>query len=217
MLPLWQAQSGLALVSLSVSWPLCEFRVRPVFVEHHNGLPFSRVLAEVCDSSVRARALIVQSLGEVYVPVSPSAGARGRLQPANFVIPTSNDELCQCCLSRRGQYTTAVPDRRDGGRAWLGRGICMGSWTEKRGMVGGRSRRSPWSKCVGSASAIRSGLVRTSSASHASLYAPRALSPSGSAGSAPASSSVLTAPGSRKCAATAMAVPPGSPTALPRL
>ncbi|KAK4031274.1 hypothetical protein C8A01DRAFT_42256 [Parachaetomium inaequale] len=39
--------------SLSISW----FRVRPVSVEHHNGLPFGGVLAEVFTSMVRATAL----------------------------------------------------------------------------------------------------------------------------------------------------------------
>ncbi|KAK4149744.1 hypothetical protein C8A00DRAFT_37658 [Chaetomidium leptoderma] len=28
--------------SLSISWLFCKFRVRLVFVEHHNGLPFGR-------------------------------------------------------------------------------------------------------------------------------------------------------------------------------
>jgi hypothetical protein len=51
--------------SLSISWLFYKFRVRPVFVEHHNGLPFGRVLAEVCTSRARATALIIQSLGEV--------------------------------------------------------------------------------------------------------------------------------------------------------
>lgn len=75
---------------LSINWLSCKFRVRPVFVEHYNGLPFGRILAEACALRARAIALIIQSLGEV------------------------NDEQCLCCASRQGQYTTAVPDRRHG-------------------------------------------------------------------------------------------------------
>ena len=58
--------AGYGLVqSLSISWLFCKFHVRPVFVEHHNGLPFGRVLAEVCTSRARSMALIIQSLGKV--------------------------------------------------------------------------------------------------------------------------------------------------------
>ena len=50
--------------SLAVSWLIRNLRVRPVFVEHHNGLPLGQVLAAVCSSRARAMALVVQSLGE---------------------------------------------------------------------------------------------------------------------------------------------------------
>ena len=52
-----------------------------VFVEYYNGMPFGRVLAEVCESRARAAALVVQAL-----PCPPKTNEVASLTDPNDLV-----------------------------------------------------------------------------------------------------------------------------------